>query len=202
VGAPGYFFLRGEERRAPRRLARSGVEETIQFFSVGALLFLLSAAVVLGVGLWDRAGLLQLDQVAKDGIVEYSKTHAGRVVGSGAFVVVVAFAFGRWGPNAVYWKLKPTYNPSRSVWDEVLGRAARGERVFVAAELVDRRVVEGYVATYSTDMALKDRELALQAPIYLTLPEEGQALRAKAELLTHVILKGEDIRLLSCRVEP
>lgn len=193
--SPGYIYLRTYERRSFRD-ARTGLREVAEIVTVGALATTVASFVMLTVGQLTTAFL------PLSGLLEgsrYLREHPWQVIASAGSVLGLSLQ----GCALVGSKLGgraggPT---ARTTMGTVWGSALRqpvgfGERrPFATIETTNDTHIDGFILSVSHAIDPAQREIALRAPIGLSLPG-GVQQRLDAHI---VIVPGTMIRTVSVR---
>jgi hypothetical protein len=175
---------------------RSPLLETAELVVTGVIFTTVAAALVAGIG--NGIGWLpELRELTERGST-FAQDEPYRI-GTVAVIVFALSLAGAYGTaRLVYRDKEPSLVPAGSVWRDVFGEGGEGRPIFVSAQLEDGRVTEGYLYSYSTDSEGSDRDLALQAPIYVWSGEPLQRLRAPAD---RTVLRAEQIVAMWIRYE-
>ncbi|MEV8230068.1 DUF6338 family protein [Streptomyces sp. NPDC079167] len=169
---PGYAFHRAVNRYRPKD-TRSSTAEVVELFSVGALAT--AAGLLLTLLLGELAPfLVTLHEVTK------APAHFGDHPWSwvGAVVLAMALSMALSTLAGVYAGRKSPRRTGTAVREGTVAVHALTDRAgpdrrrkpFVAVELSDGRLVEGYVRYVSTDPDPARRDIVLQRPIAWTGP--------------------------------
>jgi hypothetical protein len=184
---PGYIYLRVAERRAPRP-ERSPLLLTVELIVIGTGATLLT---VLGI-----AGLLGLLSVEPVDVGEWLRT--GSVYANShllplTLVFCVVIVLSNLGTGLVaYWLHKgkrPGFQPSGSVWTEIMTRDAGENDVFLSLQLKSGAKVEGYLHSFPLERIDADSEIALQPPIFVAYPDEERRRASKTQRF--IVSRGE-----------
>lgn len=191
--SPGYVYLRIAEARKPRP-TRPTLVQTVEIFLIGSV-FTGLAGVGVSAFMQDQFGLLD-GWISDSG--QYWKEHYNLVATWVTCVIVVAHGAAAGTARFIYRNVPPGYSPGGSVWTQMLARDHDETLVFVSAHLADANVVSGYVSGFDLDAERSQRDLALQAPIYLTLPGHAPARQPAIERL---IVSADMIDQIGVRYE-
>lgn len=184
--APGYSYLRFAERRAPRP-DRSRLMEAAELLGIGSALLAVASAATIGLGVRWPEVFVNLRAWAASGS-QYLGDEPYRGLASVAAVLLIAHAAAYPLARLTHRGARASLHPAVSVWHQVLGEDIETTAKFLALQLRSGRVVEGYLRAYSIDTPLVDREISLQAPIFVTHDGQRQLIAA-----TSMIFRGEDI---------
>ncbi|MEO3823563.1 DUF6338 family protein [Actinomadura sp. B10D3] len=162
--APGFAYHRVYRRRVPAE-KRTATEEIVELFCAGALGSFAASLVVLGLA-QAVSGLVTLDILL--GVGKELRAHAWAAVLSGAlalalsalFCAAAGVAMGRLSRSGVG-QIRPGTLFARTV----TARSRTGRRPYLAVELVDGRLVEGYLRYVAIDEDPARRDMVLQRPI-------------------------------------
>jgi hypothetical protein len=93
--------------------------------------------------------------------------------------LLLALVFAVVAARVVHWKQKASLRPNRPVWLDVERKLRDGgNAAFVAIQLRDGRVIEGFADAYSVVTAANERrDFALQAPIYVRASLDGDRMK-------------------------
>lgn len=187
VLAPGWLWVRVAERRQVRP-DRSALLEATELVVTGVISTAVAAVAVVGVG--TAVGWLpNLHTVTAAGSTYVQdEPYESAVAVAAIFVLSLAGAYGI--ARLVYQGSEPSLIPAGSVWRDVFGEGGEGQPIFVSTTLVDGRIVDGYLYSYSTDPDGGDRDLALQAPIYVWSGDPPQRIHAPAD---RAVLRAEQM---------
>lgn len=193
--APGWVWVRVAEKRQVRP-DRSSLLEAAELVVTGVIFTAVAAALVAGIG--NRIGWIpELRELTARGST-FAQDEPYRIGATAAIVFALSLATAYGTARLVYRGKDASLVPAGSVWRDVFGEGGKGRPIFVSAALEDGRVVEGYLYSYSTDSEGSDRDLALQAPIYVWSGEPLQRMRAPAD---RTVLRAEQIVALWIRYE-
>jgi hypothetical protein len=146
--------------------------------------------VVLGIAQFTAA-LLQLEDLIRG--ATYLEQHPWEAIWSGLLTVLLASAIAWLAGTAVaVLAARGARVQDGTVWTRVLTRRFRGRRPFLAVELLDGRVVEGFLLNASTEVDQQLRDLALQPPIAWST--RGGARSHVRE--GFVVVPGREIRVI------
>jgi hypothetical protein len=201
--APGYVWVRVAEVRRPRP-ERSGLFETSEFAVVGVC----ASAAALGVAILISSFFPQVfaepEAWASSGW-EYARQHLVEAASSTVLVLAIALG-GTWAlARFLHRNLPPLYGPERTVWSDVLGRSGtrvddmHSEVAFLAAHMIDGRIVEGFLRSFPSSTSSPVEDVALQAPIFIR-KNEGSP-RTKIESTDYLILRLSQVADVSVRFE-
>lgn len=195
VLAPGWLWVRVAERRQVRP-DRSALLEAAELVVTGVIFTAVAAAVVVAIG--NGKGLLpELRDVTASGST-YAQDEPYRTAGTIVIVFALSLAAAYGSARLVYRGKEASLVPAGSVWRDVFGEGGEGRPIFVSATLKDGRVVDGYLYSYSTNANGGDRDLGLQAPIYVWSGEPLKRMRAPAD---RTILRAQQIVAIWVRYE-
>lgn len=189
AAAPGYAGLRAMERRSPRDSV-SSVRETLEIVSLGLI-----ASVITALLLFFAAQITSALLPLRGLIVgpSYFRAHPWQLILSGllqiAFATGLSVAIGM----LIVERFAPAVIRQGNLWHPVLAEMRDGHRAYVAIELLDGRLVEGFALMCSTAAHPNDREIALQAPLAVTVPG-GARTRSPA---ASIVLGGAQIRMIT-----
>jgi len=197
IGAigPGYVWLLVVERRRPSE-ERSAILEAAELSFVGILSTGVAAFIVLGVvDGWESLGV-DTSALATDG-GKYLLQEP--IKGIGTLLAIFGLSFGlAWGAAQIGQPDDPPIKPGFNVWDRVFSLTGP-EKVFVTAELRDRRRFSGYVHAWDVGTGEEDRDLSLQAPIKVRPPGGPEYELSGVHFLA---LQQEEIVWLSATWDP
>lgn len=173
--APGYVYTIISERYEPRG-ERSALMEAVGLVLVGALSSAVALLVLLIVA--QATGFLDLRRALEHG-KDYLANEPVKVLVSLVAALLLALAFAVIAAWFVHRKQKPSLRPNRPVWLEVERKAREGANpAFVAIQLRDGRVLEGFADAYSVVTAGDERrDFALQAPVYLRASMDAKRVK-------------------------
>lgn len=167
VAAPGYIYLRIAESKSLRpvrspllqgaELVVIGVSASVASFFIVSALWLIPWIPSLDFGRLIQSGSAY---VAREFHLMFSFAATLFIVSNG-MAALFAWAVQKGKPAG--------YKPGQTVWADVLAKNPKEFRVVVAARLKDGRLIEGYLASFRTDAPPEGIEIALQAPIFVTL---------------------------------
>lgn len=195
VLAPGWLWVRVAERRQVRP-DRSALLEAAELVVTGVIFTTAAAVVVVGIGV-GVGWLPELRAVTMSGST-YVQDEPYRTAGVVAMVFALSLVAAYGTARLVYRGKEASLVPAGSVWQDVFGEGGEGRPIFVSTSLVDGRVVDGYLYSYSTDASGGDRDLALQAPIYVWSGEPLERMRATAH---RTVLRAEQMVAMWVRYE-
>ena len=185
--APGWVWVRVAERRQVLP-DRSTLLEAAQLVATGVVFTTAAAIAVLGIGTgvgW-LPDLREITAVGSTFLYEEPYRSGLTLVAILGLSLVGAYGAAR----IVYRGQEPSLVPAGSVWRDVFGEGGAGRPIFVSTTLVDGRVVDGYLYSYSTDADGGDQDLALQEPIHVWSGEPAQRMRVPAH---RAVLRAEQI---------
>lgn len=183
--APGWLWIRVAERRQVRP-DRSALLETAELVATGVVFTTIAAiaVVVVGTGVGWLPDLREVTAVGSTFVHDEPYRSGLTVVAVLGLSLAGAFGAARF----VYRGREASLVPAGSVWRDVFGEGGEGRPIFVSTTLVDGRVVDGYLYSYSTDADGGDRDLGLQAPIYVWSGEPPERVRVPAH---RAVLRAE-----------
>ncbi|WP_322760918.1 DUF6338 family protein [Frankia sp. Cr2] len=187
--APGYLYHQALNRRVTRD-ERTGLREAAEIFSAGAFASSVSTLVVLGCAqcttVFIRLGDLILGMA-------YIRVHPWQLIWSGLAAALVAAGLA-WlaGTLLAITAARGMAIRGGTVWTRVLPMSRKGRRPYLAVELLDGRVVEGFLLQASIDADHERRDLALQPPIMWSAP----GTERRASPAGFVVLPGREIRVI------
>lgn len=187
VLAPGWLWVRIAEKRQVRP-DRSPLLEAAELVVTGVVFTAVAAAVVVAVGN-GNGWLPELRDVTASGST-YAQDEPYRTAGAAVIVFALSLAAAYGTARLVYRGKEASLVPAGSVWRDVFGVGGEGRPIFVSATLEDGRVVDGYLYSFSTDADGGDRDLGLQAPIYVWSGEPPERMRAPAD---RTVLRAQQI---------
>lgn len=192
---PGYVYVLVAERREPR-VERSPFLEAASLFVVGGLTTGVAAVLVLI--LLEAAGWLDFER-----LIETPAKYLAREPFPILSALLLALALGyllAWSlALLVYRGKEPTLRPHLSVWWQTIGEAKKSGAVFATVELIDGRIIDGYVYTYTlAEVDVAQRDLCLQRPIFAR--PSARVERALLDI-DYLVLPGRDIAYLSLKEE-
>ena len=173
--APGYVYTIISERYEPRG-DRSALMEAAGLVLVGALSSVVALLVLLIIA--QATGFLDLGRILEHG-TDYLANEPIKVLVSLVAALLLALVFAVVAALWVHRKQEPSLRPNRPVWLEVERKAREGGNpAFVAIQLRDGRVLEGFADAYSVVTAGDERrDFALQAPIYLRASVDAKRVK-------------------------
>ncbi|MGC5330453.1 DUF6338 family protein [Micromonospora sp. DT62] len=189
AAAPGYAGLRAMERRSPRD-AVSPVRETLEIVSLGLTASAITALLLLFAAQLTSALLPLRGLIVGPG---YFRAHPWQLILSGLLQIVLATGLAAAMGMLVVRRFAPVVIRQGNLWHPVLAENRDGRRAYVAIELLDGRLVEGFVLMCSTAVNPGDREIALQGPLAVTA-SGGARTRSPA---TTIVLSGAQIRMMT-----
>jgi hypothetical protein len=191
---PGYIFVLIAERRHPRH-ERSQLLELAELVVIGALASTAAALVVLWFS--DAKGWIDTARLAAEG-GRYLIAEPHR--GLGAFLAILVLSYvGAGGAARIIYRHKSELVRA-SMWHTVLEQTTTENLAFATVELTDRRVISGYVHSYSVRPgAPEETYLALQRPIFV-----GPAMAVDRELLRddYLMIRGDKITYVGVQFHP
>jgi hypothetical protein len=190
--APGFVYLQAYQRRSLRD-TRSATAETVEMFAFGALATLLAGLTVLVLGQLTPA-FVTLDVLLKG--TSGLGTIPWKVIASASLTLALSTSI-----SGLAGTLLGNRRSSRvaTVREGILAvrvltaRSPKGRRPYLAVELNDGRLVEGYLWYASTHEDPARRDIALQKP--LAWSGNGQRERTKATA-ERVLIPGSMIRVI------
>jgi hypothetical protein len=186
---PGYAFWRVVERGRPRD-RKSRTREVIEVVAAGILASTIAALIVLVVAEFTDA--LVPIRGAFDGW-PYLRTHQQQVIVTALTQLVLAVTVAGL-TGAIFARTTPqTIVREGNLWNRMLTRNRGGLRPFLAVELTNGRVIEGYLLAVSNNSSPAHRDIALQGPLAET-PLGGRRTRSKAAF---VIISGSQVRTVT-----
>lgn len=193
--APGWAWVRVAERREVRP-PRSPLLEAAELVVTGVVFTSAAALVVVSLA-------SQLEWIPDLGMVTardstFLQDEPYRAASTAAAVFLLSMMGALGGARFLYRGKDASLRPAGSVWRDVFGEGGSGRPIFVSATLVDDRVVEGRLYSYSTDAEGGDRDLALQPPIRVWAGTPPQLVAVKAD---RAILRSDQIAALWVRYE-
>lgn len=178
--APGYLYRRALRRHALQD-ERSATIEMVELFSVGAVATLVSALGVAGIAELAPA-LVSIEEVTNPVRI---LDHPWRIVLTTASVVLLSSGLcllgGRTAARLSPSRVGSTYEGS--TWSRQLATPSAGRPPYLAVELADGRLVEGYVRAVSSDDDAARRFLVLQTPLAITGPGDRPRRRTGSHFL-------------------
>ena len=193
--APGWVWVRVAEKRQVRP-DRSPLLEAAELVVIGVIFTTVAAAVVAGFGN-GNSWIPELRELTARGST-FAQEEPYRTAATAAMVFALSLAAAYGTARFVHRGKEASLVPAGSVWRDVFGEGGEGRPIFVSANLVDGRVVDGYLYSYSTDAGGADRDLGLQAPIYVWSGEPLERRRAPAD---RTVLRAEQIAAMWVRYE-
>ena len=194
--APGWLWVRVAEKREV--LAdRSPLLEAAELAVTGVIFTVIAATMVAWVS--NRAGWLPELRVVTARGSAYVQQEPYRTAGVVAVVFILSLVAAYTTARFVYRGKEASLVPSSSVWRDVFREGGEGRPIFVSATLTDGRVIEGYLFSYSTDGEGGDRDLALQAPIYVWSGEPPSRIRLRHAHRT--VLRAEQMAAMWVRYD-
>jgi hypothetical protein len=189
AAAPGYTGLRAMERRSPRD-AVSPVRETIEIVALGLIASAFTALLLVLAAQLTSALLPLRGLIAGPG---YFRVHPWQLILSGLLQIVLATALSAAIGMLIVRRFPPVVVRQGNLWHPVLTGERDGRHAYVAIELLDGRLIEGSVLSYSNAVDPGDREIALQGPLAITVPG-GVRSRSSATL---IVLSGAQMRMMT-----
>lgn len=162
VPAPGWLWVRVAEKREVQA-DRSPLLEAAELATTGVVFTAIAVTVTTWVS--DRAGWLPELRVVTARGSTYAQEEPYRTAGAVAVVFGLSLAVAHVTARFVYRGMDASLVSPSSVWRDVFREGGEKRPIFVSAELSDGRVLDGFLFSYSTEGG--DRDLALQAPIYV-----------------------------------
>lgn len=191
--SPGYVYLRIAEARQPRP-TRATLILTVEIFLIGSV-FTAAGGLTVSAVMQVRYGLVER-LLADPGA--YLEEQYALVATWVATIVALAHLMAALVARVVYHKVVAGYSPGGSVWTEILARDHDVTLVLVSVHLTDARVISGYVSGFDLDAPGGERDLALQAPIFLQAPS-GAPIRQRN--LDRLIISADMIEEIGVRYE-
>jgi hypothetical protein len=189
---PGYSYHRCFQRYAARD-DRGTTSELVELFLAGALSSALAAVLLLLLGEALPMTFLRLrDLVSGHAFVQAHPWQA-------AWAGVLAFLVSIGVATATGWLLgRRTIGGGLNlrqgnVWVRAFTRRHQGRKPYLAVELDDGRIVEGYLLYCSTDADPSRRDLALQGPLAGSRPDGGGRTRLPA---VSIVIPAGRVRLV------
>jgi hypothetical protein len=177
------------ERRSPRD-AVSPARETIEIVSLGLIASAITALLLLLAAQLTSALLPLRGLIAGS---DYFRAHPWQLILSGLLQIVLASGLSAVIGMLIVKRFAPVVIRQGNLWHPVLAEKRNGRRAYVAIELLDGRLVEGFVLLCSTAVNPGDREIALQGPLAVTAPG-GARTRSSA---ASIVLSGGQIRMMT-----
>jgi hypothetical protein len=187
--APGYAFLRVSEQRSIRP-QRSPLVETADLICVGAVGTAIAAIVIFGIGRAAPGLFLDLGPWAEGGS-KYLSAHAWQALSSAGATMIASVAISA-GLGGLSGKSRRGRIQPGSVWDEVFRPLHYAQPPFLAVELKDGRLIEGFASVFSTEESAS-RELALQAPLFMQNRDRKDRIRMQGRF---VVISADQIHLI------
>jgi hypothetical protein len=187
--APGYLYRRAIWRRVPHE-KKGGLTEAAELISAGAFASAIAVLVVLGAAEFTTA-LLSLENLTAG--TDYLRAHPWQAIWAGLSAVLLAAALAWFaGTLTATIRSRDITLLDGTVWSRVLTRRHHERRPFLAVELLDGRIVEGFLLEVSTEPEMEKRDIALQPPIAWSVPG-GSRLHIREGF---VIVSGREIRVI------
>ncbi|MGY4767546.1 DUF6338 family protein [Kribbella sp. CWNU-51] len=160
---PGWYYLRLTSRLRARTKT-SGLQELLEFVSVGALTTGTAILIVVLIPYRLHPWTLDVDQWTSDGAT-YLRDHARNAGWSVVTVLLLALVIA----TLLYvlqrqWK-SSEFRPDGNVWVHSLGTRPKGTCPWVAVRLQNGQLVEGVLHSYTIEDLGGDRDIALCWPI-------------------------------------
>ena len=189
---PGYVYHRCYQRYAVRD-DRGVTAELIELFLAGALSSAVASVLVLIMGEAWPAALARLPDLVNGGA--FLRAHPWQTVRTAglSLLLSVFLAIGAGWLAGRFARSDRLRLRQGNVWVRAFTRRHAGRRPYLAVELDDGRLVEGYLLYCSTDADPQRRDLALQAPLAGTEPDGEQRIRLPA---ASVVIPGAQVRLV------
>jgi hypothetical protein len=120
---------------------------------------------------------------------------------AGAATVVVLSVGGTLAVAALaYRKHEKSIRPGSSVWHDVFREGRKDRNISVSVELADGRIVEGLFLSHVMDTEAAEKDLALQAPMYVWPATTSDGERDRLRLPNdRVIIPGASIQTVWVR---
>ncbi|MCP3800683.1 DUF6338 family protein [Allokutzneria sp. A3M-2-11 16] len=168
--SPGLVYHRMLARFSQRD-SRSTIVELVEMATAGAVASAVATVMVIGAG-QVVPGLVSLAELVGDPVI--LRAHPWSVLISAALALVLSLALAALG--GWLWIRRADTGPGRiregSAWAGVLAARHEGRPAFLAVELDDGRLVEGYFRTVSVAEDPARDVLALRRPILVSGPGE------------------------------
>jgi hypothetical protein len=123
----------------------------------------------------------------------YFRAHPWQLILSGLLQILLATGLSAAISMLIVKRFAPVVIRQGNLWHPVLAENRDGRRAYAAIELLDGRLVEGAVLSFSTAVNPGDREIALQGLLAIT-PPGGARTRSQA---TTIVLSGAQIRMMT-----
>lgn len=191
--APGYLY-RKVLRRYVLQDDRSAAVELVELFAIGALTTLMTVIGVLAIG--ELNGVLLSPREAVQ--PSYLAGHPWEVLFSaGAVMLSSSLLCACWG-----WLTgrrsgsKMSRVHEGTTWTQVLTHQDSDREPYLAVELTDGRLVEGFPFAVSVEDQQDKRFIALQGPLAVTGPGDAPRERSRAHF---ILLPGSLIKVVHGR---
>ncbi len=197
VLGPGYAWVRYTETRSPRP-QRSGVLEAADVVFIGAFATTLALVAVFIVGPLVTE-FPRLHEVVQDA-QGFLRDRPYDAFASAAAVLVLSVGGTLAVASVIYGKREKPIRPGSTVWHDVFRVGGKHRDISVSVQVTGGRIVEGLFLSHVMDTDAKEKDLALQAPLYMWTEQQEDGHRQRLVLPNdRVIIPGSSIEIVWVR---